>query len=62
MDSIRRKVRGLRAMAAKGSGATDPERATAARLADRLEKQNCVLEVPKTQKRSITITFTFGGE
>lgn len=36
LDDVKRKVRGLLATAAEGSGATDPERATARRLADQL--------------------------
>lgn len=35
-----RKVRALRATAAPGSGATDPERDTARRLADRLSAEH----------------------
>ena len=36
IENVRRKIRALRATAAEGSGATEPERDTAKRLADKL--------------------------
>ena len=44
ISSVKRRVRGLLSMAALGSGATGPERATARRLADGLMASNRVRE------------------
>lgn len=63
-EDARRKVRALRATAAPGSGATDPERATAARLADKLTRENGLDRLAPARNRYgdfFTVTFTAGG-
>lgn len=44
MDAIKRKIRSLLTLAAPGSGATDPERATAKSMADKLLAQHGLRE------------------
>lgn len=56
-EDAARKVRALRATAAPGSGATDPERATAGRLADRMVAEHG-LDRPAPARRDYSGSFT----
>lgn len=54
MDDVKRKVRSLLTVAAAGSGATDPERETARRLADQLMAKHGLTEAEIPQRQSHT--------
>jgi hypothetical protein len=52
-ENVRGKIKGLLNMAKEGSGATDPERETAQRLADKLMKEHgFVLRKPAPERPS----------
>lgn len=61
MDKNRRRVRALDAVAAPGSGATNAERETARRIAQKIRAENPHLDQPQTVFVVGGVEFNFGG-